>query len=295
MIGFSETEKQTMIANAFARVDAPEIFYKFFPVEAWLAQFLEGKSLLFSSRTAFNDPFDCRPAFGLRSFNAAVQSFRTTFRNHGFSPAESLLKAKEVARRITVDSNIVARHTQELLDRMGVLCLSARWNSALMWSHYARFHTGIYVGFHSNIDVFRIAQPVFYTDELPIILLPLIEDPILFFDTFQRKAPCWDYEEEWRIIKPPLNEAQRDEQYREQVCHTTVEEAKSLADQRGPGIYSFPKKAIASVTLGMNISADDENTVKKLVRDAGLKIFIYKVLPPSKSYTLERKMILDNL
>jgi hypothetical protein len=292
MAEHSELEEATPDLNLFSRKPTPNIFYKFFPIESWLPEFLKGNSLLFSSRTSFNDPFDCRPIFKVRSQREAIKFFQTKLREHGFSAADSLLKAKEAVRRVGADSTLIAKHTEKLLDDMGVLCLATRWDNALMWSHYAKFHKGISVGFHSNIDVFRIAHPVLYTDELPKVLVPVNEDPSLYFDTFQKKASCWSYEEEWRVVKPRLNRAQKDAQFREHVCYTTVEEAKSLANQEGPGIYTFPNKAIESITLGMRISPEDEKMITELVVDIDLNIPIYKISPPSDTYLLERKMIL---
>gem|GEM_PF-2062571 len=272
-------------------VQAPDIFYKFTPVGPWLLELFQGNSLLFSSRTSFNDPFDCRPAFRLRSEKEAIGFFQSKLQILNISPARRLLKAKEGVRLVSADANVIADHLRRLLDNIGVLCLTAKWNHPLMWSHYANSHKGIAVGFHNNIDVFRLAHPVTYTEKPPVVLIPVDETPQLYFDVFQNKAECWRYEDEWRVVKPTLNALQRDEQYRELLCHTTVTEAKSLADQRGPGTYPFPKTAIASVTLGMHLPSEDEIAVMKWIQKAELNIPVYKVAPPSSQYLLERTRI----
>jgi hypothetical protein len=285
-----DVSKWSHIIDGLAGKEPPEVFYKFFPIEPWLPDLLSGKSLLFSSRTSFNDPFDCRPVFSFRAGNEAVKFFQTALRRHGLSPAKSLIAAKQAIRKANANVDLMAEHTRQLLDNVGVLCLASTWDNALMWSHYAKFHKGISIGFHSDVDVFRIAQPVLYTDDLPTIFVPVNEDPNLFFDTFQKKASCWGYENEWRVVKPNLDERQQDEQFRSNVCFTSVAEARNLSDQRGPGIYSFAKSAIESITLGMRVSKEDERNVKQLVIEAGLKIPIYKIDPPSDTYLLKRTL-----
>lgn len=269
----------------------PPVFYKFFPVETWLPELLSGRSLLFSSRTTFNDPFDCRPNFRLRANKEAISFFQSKLRGLKLSPARRLIKAIEGVRTVNADPRAISDHLQNLLDNTGVLCLAEKWDEPLMWSHYAKSHQGITVGFHSDAEIFQLAQPVIYTDTLPQVLIPVDESPQLFFDVFQNKDSRWQYEEEWRIVKPYLDTLQRDEQYRDLVCHTTVAEAQSLADQRGPATYQFPKTAIASVTLGMKIAPEDEKAVIKMIHDADLRISIYKVAPPSDQYLLKRELI----
>lgn len=269
----------------------PPVFYKFFPFEPWLPELFAGRSLLFSSRTTFNDPFDCRPGFRLRGKKEAVFFFQSKLRGLKLSPSQRLLKAIEGVREVNANPRVIADHLQDQLDNIGVLCLAEDWDEPLMWSHYAKSRQGIAVGFHSDVDIFQLAHPVIYTDKLPQILIPEDEGPQLFFDVFQNKDSRWSYEKEWRIIKPPLNALQRDEQYRDLVCHTTVAHARSLADQRGPAIYPFPKEAIASVTLGMKIRPEDQSAVIKMIHEENLDIPIYKVAPPFDEYLLKRAPI----
>lgn len=269
----------------------PPVFYKFFPVEPWLPELFAGRSLLFSSRTTFNDPFDCRPGFRLRGNKEAIAYFQSKLRVLKLSPAQRLLRAVEGVRTVNADPSVISDHLQNLLDNVGVLCLAENWDEPLMWSHYAKSHQGITVGFRSDVEIFQLAQPVIYSKVPPTVLIPVEETPQLFFDVFQNKDSRWQYENEWRIVKPPLNAEQRDQQYRELVCHTTVAEARILANQHGSAIYPFSKEAIASVTLGMKIRPEDQAAVVKMVRQANLDIPIYKVAPPFDEYLLKRAPI----
>jgi hypothetical protein len=55
----------------------------------------------------------------------------------------------------------------------GILSLSARWDSILMWSHYTRNHSGYCVGFHEQklreSRLFGMGGSVHYTDDFPSI------------------------------------------------------------------------------------------------------------------------------
>lgn len=270
--------------------ERPEIFYKFFPVEEWLPKLLSGESLRFSSRATFNDPFDCHPSLRLREDKEAISYFQSKLRGLPISPSQRLLRAIEGVRTVKADPRVISDHLKELLDEIGVLCLAEGWDHPLMWAHYARSHQGIAVGFHSRVEVFQLAQPVIYSKVLPTVRIPVDIGLQLFFDVFQNKAECWHYEREWRIVKPPLSILQQEEQYRELVCHTTVAEARSLSNQRGAGIYPFPKAAIADITLGMQISQHDAQSVIKALRQADLDIPIYKIAA-SDHYLLKRVLI----
>lgn len=268
----------------------PPVFYKYLPVESWLPNLLNGTSLLFSSRLSFNDPFDCRPAIKMNTEKRGRDFFKDQLKKTKLPPSKRLTLINTIMRRSKIDDNLDIEQTQENLDNVGVLCLAESWDNALMWSHYAKIHKGIAVGFHSNKSLFWVARPIEYTDELPIIFVPTTASEELFNQTFLKKAKCWAYESEWRIVKPPFTEEMREKQFFEFIPHMSVADARRLADQRGAGIYDFCKTAVESVTLGMRISDDDAAAVVSAIASAGLNIPIYKVLPPSTTYSLSRTL-----
>lgn len=101
---------------------------------------------------------------------------------------------------------------QAALATTKIICLSARKDSVLMWSHYAESHCGIALEFYAPDGVdspYKVARPVNYCDEVPSLfseeelsdflsggsaLTHEIIDRILY-----AKAIPWRYEEEWRI------------------------------------------------------------------------------------------------
>jgi endoglucanase Acf2 len=250
---------------------------------------LSGQSLRFSSRLDFNDPFDCRPYFQVDSSKDAKRKLHETLRAHKVSPAKRLGIVNSLTNSGKDFIKFEATHTH--LDKTGVLCLTPYWDSALMWSHYADHHKGICVGFHSDTDVFISANKVVYADELPTVTTPVTLNRKFYDNVFLTKAKCWEYEQEWRVIKSNMKEVDRDDQFREFCCHTSVEQARSLSDQKGPGNYNFSKSSIESICLGMRISKHNEKLVLESIEKASLKIKVYKILNPSTTYELTRSPI----
>ena len=116
------------------------------------------------------------------------------------------------------------------IDNYKILCLSKSHKSILMWSHYAKFHSGVVLGFDFNRDkpIYKKLQPVKYDKELKItkdffnkLFRKLIDDSFTselsgkniinedkfannfvthLFEYFFIKNNVWDYEEEHRLV-----------------------------------------------------------------------------------------------
>jgi hypothetical protein len=140
--------------------------------------------------------------------------------------------------------------------QMGVLCMSARRNSILMWGHYCDKPLGLVIGFDGSSKIFRQGKglgPVVYVKER------------IFFDAcwaigtpemekynhqvVYSKSDVWSYEEELR-----------------QLFWLSALKPKVL-DNGIPGYFlPFPSEAIVSVTLGPRCSPDLENKVRELLQ-----------------------------
>lgn len=88
------------------------------------------------------------------------------------------------------------------LKNIGVLCLSCRKNSVLMWSHYADEHKGLTIGF--EIDENVPCNPVEYKSSLPKRDLSYFfskkrSNADGFIDITFTKHEDWIYEKEYRI------------------------------------------------------------------------------------------------
>ncbi|MBD8627639.1 DUF2971 domain-containing protein [Oxalobacteraceae sp. CFBP 8753] len=269
--------------------DAPPVLYKYSPVRDWLPALLKGESLHFSGRTSFNDPFDCRPAFRVAKTKHARDVMHQGLKNRGLSPAKRLMAVNRAFNMGEDALNML--DTSKYLDKVGILCLTPKWDNALMWSHYASNHSGICIGFKTTEGVFRTAMPVVYAKKLPVIEAPGTLGRDLYDQVFMTKFEHWSYEEEWRIIKSESTEEARDKQFRDFCCITSVDEARAIADQRGATNYEFKNSSIESLILGMKISASDERFVKDSILAAGLNIPIYRISDPGRTYDLTRVKI----
>jgi hypothetical protein len=167
------------------------------------------ESLFYLSRAdSFNDPFDMTTAVDMSgdakerekrirdSIASALPGIRFKQREQRVRDAMSM-SPKDEGRRIS----------QFLLDaalRFGVCCFSAGDpRDVLMWSHYARSHTGVCLQFQFSMDpqVFARAVHVEYADEYPILRYYKS-----FYDDIEpmltRKHSRWRYEQECRMLHP---------------------------------------------------------------------------------------------
>jgi hypothetical protein len=106
----------------------------------------------------------------------------------------------------------------------------------------------------------------------------------LFEKTFFTKAQCWEYEDEWRIIKPKMNKL-------ENMIFRFRDDGQLPAENNGPGIYKFDALSIDSITMGMHISADVEAAVHRAIKAGARLIDLYKIDRPTNTYSLSRKPV----
>ncbi len=139
-------------------------------------QMLSRSEVYFSSPDDFNDPFECQTQ---------------VFVGDDLAPLEQ-----------RNDAGLLQSNRNLMRERLRIFSMSAIYNNSLMWSHYADGHRGICVGFSTETDGewFGLAEPVRYTDELPIVDLTSQGSPRKNFESVALcKETRWSYEEEWRI------------------------------------------------------------------------------------------------
>lgn len=148
-----------------------------------------------------------------------------------------------------------------------VLSLSTIWDNILMWGHYANCHKGFCIGlYEKNLresNNFGKGGPVIYQDEFPLIS-PL--DNILekSFTQTHFKALNWQYELEFRLTK------------------TYFPEIPTKKDR----IVNFKDDSIAEIILGLNISKEDETSLKDIAHER--KIKLYKTIMIPNKFKLDR-------
>lgn len=265
----------------------PPFFYKFYPIEPWLPDLLQGNSMLFSERNSFNDPFDSRPAFKIsHDRNAAKKFINKGFPDKTLPPAQRLIKINQL---IELNKNPISNSNyaiEALLDSIGILCLTPNWDNHLLWAHYGAHHKGICIGFKSDMDFFNTAQPVSYQEKLPIIVRPDDDPSTVLEKALLTKPKCWEYEEEWRILKNKMS------QFEKNIAYYEDKELQRLAiDCNGPGIYKFQKDAIQSITIGIRTHPDQVKIVIDAVNKFNPSISMYMARQSKIEYKITREKI----
>lgn len=188
-----------------------------------------------------NDPYDSRPAFqdsSLRDINVYLkatnkrESIATKDALERHYPdkyerkkAEKKLRPGPLAAKILIKS--INQQVSEFRTRTKIACLTERWDSILMWSHYTNAHSGICIEYRvhnpTTRTVHQTPYPVRYTSNRTKLdtldLIALVKSPDIVDDAVNEKAQrCmtalileksleWEYEKEWRVktnvLEPP--------------------------------------------------------------------------------------------
>jgi len=94
---------------------------------------------------------------------------------------------------------------RKLFDTCGLLCFSEEADNLLLWAHYAKFYTGICLRFvvDPKLDFYQDLHKVRYSENIPFVDFLDYEGESLL-EVFKTKAKIWEYEKEWRIIRPEV-------------------------------------------------------------------------------------------
>ena len=148
---------------------------------------------------------------------------------------------------------------EHYLTRNGIVCLTRNCDNFLMWSHYARSHTGFCIGFdESLVDCISdqaLRGDVDYVDTYPCF--NYFKEPLTKYvkAVFFHKGSPWKYEREFRII----------------------------TDTYGP--KTFDKSLIREVTLGCRASRKLQDYACQYL-DSGISV--YKMALSENSYHLRK-------
>lgn len=241
--------------------------------------------LYLASPKDFNDPFDCRIPPNLidltqaekdRYINDLAISQLDEAQKRG-KDFEYLLRKLE---KHFENPKEAQNYYNELMFKSqnkyyGVLSLSTRWNSILMWSHYSNCHTGFCVGFWEeklkSSGYFGSGGIVDYSTKFPVIKPSVPRDPkdtieLVFLQT-HTKSEDWTCESEFRLIQNFYpNEPKQFER-----------------------IINVNNEVFAEVILGINISEPDQKEIIEICREK--EIPIYKAKPKDFRFEIDRELI----
>ncbi|WP_370554224.1 DUF2971 domain-containing protein [Edwardsiella tarda] len=255
-----------------------EYLYKYREMSKNHLDALGRRKIWFSVGDCFNDPFDCtlNVPIHLMTGSSVLKFVESEAEMKKFKNIDKSIIALNIinnARQLVESGNInahpligVMNIVSSSLLRSFVCCFSKNATNQLLWSHYSQRHTGYCIRYkrdtlleslnlHSHGDVI-------YNDD-PIDLLTEVTDKMnLANKVIYRKASCWSYEDEVRLIHADISENPSDK-YR--VCE-------------------YPNDAIDCIILGYNFDMSRLDELKEKTSNDNI---IFKKIERSKnSYSL---------
>jgi hypothetical protein len=237
------------------------MYYKYLPRER--ITYFKDELLRFTQPGDLNDPFECRPQVPkFEDFEDTLNDLGKMFNKNGKS-AEEFVKNSFTSQWL---ENQFKEAYHKTNNEIGIFSLSRNWNNSLMWSHYTISHKGFCVGFNENYNFFknylsidrntsRYTLDVVYSEKRVRIPTQLSE-PRLLFEPQTTKSIDWRYEDEVRVIA---------------TLNSASESIKSNPFEIF--LFKVPHDAISEIIMGVNMSDDDEETIKKFAKENQIKIF----------------------
>lgn len=238
-------------------------------------------TIKYAKASEFNDPFDCKPHFIEPSYDKLNEfSHECLFkiRNSGLFN-NSLLNAKALNFNLLAKTRHLKNEVRNSIDKFGILCLSKRKDSILMWSHYAKNHRGVCVEFDIDSNFGEVLE-VEYGKNYPLYdlidylkIVAHIESGGVAWNeeydklsnelvdvAFRKKFEDWKYEQEVRYIKPP--------------------------SQGGSGLHLYDKSSLKGIIIGANADLNFSNKVKRLVKKYRNDIYIESLKMSESEFSL---------
>ncbi len=223
----------------------PRTLFKYFSPTA-IEKAIEGNYLKWELPCDENDPFEAVPS------GYSPEDVARYFKENGIPELTrfdlSFLDSKKDWKKFHRDiSHLVA-----------FISFTEKSDNLLMWTHYAKNHTGACVEFDTqilsnHIDCFeKVTYPNDEEDERP--KAPLGDDRDKQEDIrklLSHKAKEWAYEQEWRLIVPPM--------------------AKSIHPEKSGNRYilvsDIPENAVKKIIFGYSMPVSKRLVLAHLVAD----------------------------
>lgn len=183
----------------------PRYLYKFRSMSEesfkFTKQVVEKSELFFACPLELNDPFEGYFAFDQDDFLSSMPEIKKKI----IATARTSQYEAELDAALPSLIDSFRLNTREtFLRNVGIVSMTARYDSALMWAHYADAHQGLCFEFDLSIaaDWGITLLPVVYDDRCKV-------GKISDFDELSRtmtsslyhKSSDWEYEKEWRFIQ----------------------------------------------------------------------------------------------
>ncbi len=265
--------------------------YKYFPQDR--KSFLEDFLIRFTPPADLNDPYECLPAFDDAALEIMISESRAKI-DERLSCGLEASEIKEIAELIfdkmrkdafeKIDSKEKVRAlcymvvSKIINSGLGILSLSKRWDSALMWSHYTSSYSGFCVGFDSGHPYFSGSKN-YIGDRSGLLSVKYEKNRFVVPSTdlsdedvhsvLLAKSMDWQYEDEVRLVSV-----------------LSLADKRILKDPYPVDLFEIPRSAISEVIIGSRAGSDLLEQAKSTAKALNVKIYQTKV--SDTSYDIER-------
>lgn len=267
-----------------------EVLYKYRIVDGNSINALSKGMLWYSKPAGLNDPHDVAPRWKkditdtevlndfvlkrgdsnnaeAKASSKAISKFVAQCRAKGWGDSRILRAVDEMFMKIDGKSQKALLqdtlyYNEIIFSSMGVLSLSEDPKHPVMWGSYSNSHRGFCLGFeyHETNVLGQYASSIDYVAKMPKPSVKLFshdagEDALELIAFTKSKE--WEYEQEWRVIKP-----------------------------NGNKLFPYPGKLV-EVILGMKMSEEDELSVRNAIRESGYNPTYFRLKPREDEYGYE--------
>lgn len=205
IIPLLEENRRNILRQAVGNNQIPRILYKYCSRERAL-QIIGNHSIMFSSFTAFNDPFDC--AVTIDGHNTP-EEWHTYLSMQDMMPGYRNITEINILKDLEKAADSLKDSYWDAVKDMGIFCMSEEADNILLWSHYGEFHKGVCLRFDilGDLDTFHFPKKVIYDNNYPQknYIREYIRNSPDLTDALWHKAKDWEYEKEYRVVKPTFN------------------------------------------------------------------------------------------
>lgn len=223
--------------------------------------------VFFASPSSFNDPFECDPPM-IFSKGAIMSPREIRQMVDKRAPHLNHTQRRERSRQFERKQHfpetnqtlqlVLTEGIRQTIQEVSVLCLSARYDSILQWSHYAGSHTGFAVGLDPTVDWRHIVTVSDKT--LPVTLKAMDVH-------YQSARPRLDLDFQARTKE------EQDEQMKiifltKHLDWKYEQERRIVLLNSKPALHKLPTRMLRAVILGAQMSNEDESLITNHVEFA---------------------------
>lgn len=253
LINYKDYKKELLNTNnSFDKITKfltpyfPEKLYKYgsFNSDYWEDTMFKGQVYLAKSKL-FNDPFDCLPYFDINTFLNSPKIRQLILQRYPTLKEADFIENNR--------DQIYKKVLQGLREQFRASCFSEKWDSILMWGHYAECHRGFCIEYDVS-DLSKLKKPnlfpvLYQKDPIDITNDVINLTPNAGLISIVSKSQEWSYEKEWRMV----------------TLHSKAME------------YYYFRKEIKAIILGLDCEQVNKDKVLDWAKNKDKEVFQTKI------------------